>query len=204
MLGRFCENMRDWWGFYLFLFVLALSFIPALSKAVDDPIHPFPRVLVDAACTDDFSAPTVGTIANPQLTGSADGLCDGGTSVLTGAFTVDTNTAAFGSSDYQSGYLHVDATAVTGGATTWRLCLTILTPWDAATFTKKASCTGTLTGNKTDTYIGVGPLMFATSTFDEDVIPQPLPKTFKFTIDLIGATSWTGSLGFIPVGRGGR
>ncbi len=188
------------------LIVAMVWLVASVAIAQTDPLRVFPDVLVDAACTDDFDAGGLGTIANPQNTGSADGLCDGGTKILTGTLSSDTDLGPIGSVEYQNGYLRIDADTVSGATPTWRICLKVDEPWSADTWSRTVECSSTISGaGSGDDYIGLGP-MFGSSEFDlADPVLQMLPKTFKVTLDLIDATGWAGSIGFIPArGSGGR
>ncbi len=184
----------------LWLCLFTLMLIAQPTSAQTDPIRSFPGVLVDAACTDDFDTPSVGTIANPQLTGSADGLCDGDTNILTGTLASDTDLGPIGSVEYQNGYLRIDADTVSGATPTWRICLKVYEPWSADTWSRTVECSSTISGvGSGDDYIGLGP-MFLASEFDlAETIVHPLPQRFKITIDLLSATDWAGSIGFIHV-----
>ena len=173
---------------------------PAFAR---DPIALFPSALIDAACTDDYDVPAASDRYTPQTSGSPDGLCDGDTNVLTGAFVADKDIGPLGSEQYQSAYVMIDADTVTGGDTKWRLCIAILTPWTAATYYKKLDCTADITGTVDRSYVALGPV-FTDVTFDiVSGISQPLPPRFVLTLDLVGATSWEGSLGFVPIYGGG-
>lgn len=187
----------------ILLVVMALLF--AMPSTARDPVGIFPNVLVDATCTDSFDTPAASTRYVPQTTGSSDGLCDGDTNVLTGSFAADTALGPLGAKTFQNAILYVDADTVTGGATTWRICVNIPRPWSEATYSLTIECTDTLTGTNTDGYIGLGP-MFVTSIADDLAAPivQPLPARFKVVIDLLTATAWAGSIGIMPVHGGGK
>jgi hypothetical protein len=197
---------KFWWSIVVAVMVSAGMLVFTDAKAVDDPLRPFPAVLVDAACTDDFDAGGLGTLANPQLTGDPDGLCDGNTKILTGTFSVDTDIGPIGSVEYQNGYLYVDADTVGGGTDTWRICITIHKPWTVDTWDLQVECSETNDGlGAGNDFIGLGPMFVDSSAFDlSSPIPQPLPKIFKITIDLVAATSWAGSIGFIPIRGAGK
>lgn len=176
-----------------------------------DPVGFFPKALIDAACTDDFDTPAASTpwfprsSYVPQSSGSSDGLCDGDTKVLTGTLDADTDLGPIGSVNYQNGYLYIDADTVSGGTPTWRICVKILRPWTRSQWTVTIGCSESISGTITDGYIGLGP-MFVTTTDDDAAAPmvQPLPKEFIVTLDLVGATDWAGSIGFVPVRGGGK
>jgi hypothetical protein len=190
----------------LLIFVAVLVLVFASPSIARDPVGIFPQVLIDASCTDSYDVPaaSVRTPFVPQSSGSPDGLCDGDTKVLTGSLAADTALGPLGSKTFQNAILYIDADTVTGGATTWRICVNILQPWSESTFSLVLGCTQTLTGTNTDGYIGLG-TMFVNSTDDDLTAPivQPLPIRFKVVVDLLTATAWAGSIGFHPVFGGG-
>lgn len=188
----------------LWIYLLAAILFALPASAANDPLRPFPGVLVDAACTDSFDGGGLGTIANPQTTGSADGLCDGGSKILTGTLAADTDLGPIGEVWSQNGYLRIDADTVSGATPTWRICLKVAEPWVADTWGRIVGCSGTISGvGSGDDWIGLGPI-FGQSPFDmADPIREMLPSRFKVTIDLIDATGWAGSVGFIPLRGGG-
>ena len=196
---------RDYFGIEILSIAVLVWFIAAPAGAQTDPVRIFSEgVLFDSACTDDYDTPAVGTIANPQTSGSSDGFCDGDTKVVKGVIAADTDSTVLGSVNYQSGFLRIDADGVGGATPTWRICLKVYEPWTADTWSQVIGCSSTVSGTGDgDDFIGLGSI-FGYSQFDlADPIRQPLPKRFKVQIDLIDATTWAGSVGFIPVRGGG-
>ena len=195
----------------LWLYLLAALLFAHPAFSVNDPVAPFPGVLADEACTDSFNSGgldggAVGTIAHPQTTGSGDGLCDGGTKILLGTFAASTDFGVMGSKEFQNGILRFDVSGVVGSPATWRICIKTFEPWSQNTWSLKVECSETITGTGTgDDYIGLGPI-FGHSQFDlAGPLRQPLPPQFKVHLELLDATGWLGSIGFIPVyGAGGR
>lgn len=189
------------------LLIVALACLWGADSSAADAVGTWPSTLWDEVCDDADDVPAQFTppfgssslkSQRVQTSGDPDGFCDSDSAIRTGAFTVDTNLGPIRPpAAAKAIYISVDVDEAASG--TWRLCLTPLRPYDGAYF-QKLFCSTTQTGDQ------AGLIAFGiTTNIDPTFLLQsattsargPLPGEFVITVDLITATSVTGSLAYV-------
>lgn len=179
--------------------------IPALAL---EP-QKYPDTLIDANCADNFNAGGITSVfrfatLQTETTGIANGKCDSDDRILTGAQTADVIKGPFSSLGSRGVVVQADADTVSGGTSSWAVCVSRDLPHEPGTY-RTACCTTAVTGATDNHYFlgNLGSVVTAGNTQYTASVSCPIPSTFYLHLDIAGgigqgdATSWAGSFSWM-------